>query len=122
MHYCLDGCRLFCMNHWQPSPASFFLEAGKLISYETRTYVCVHMLCHVTAAAIRTCASLAKNHKETKKPQTNRPHSGLKKKKRRHQCYIVSLKSEYKDIRVAPVSVAVTSLPAPGAYSFLFLL
>lgn len=88
MHYCSDGFRLYCMNHWQPSPASFFLEAGKLISYETRTYVCVHMLCRVTAAAICTCASLAKNIRKQKKSKPsnkknpNKPTKQWVKKKK----------------------------------------
>lgn len=97
-----------------PAPASIPLEAGRLISHEAVTYVLVHMLCWVTAAAVHTCASSCKNvTNQTTTKKTLTRWKKIRFVKKRHQCYTVSLKSEYKDIWAAPGPVAVTPPSSP---------
>lgn len=115
-------------SHEHPSPASFSLEAGKLISYETKAYVCMHILPCDSCSYTHLCKPSQK-HQGTKnlKPSNNNNNKTTKSTRKssalkiRHQCYLVSLKSEYEDIWAAPGSVAVTPLPQ-GTHSFLFLL
>lgn len=110
----------YCMKF----PCSWIFHLGGWKTY----FICNQNTCVCPYALLGDSYSYTHLGKPLQKyNQTNRPNQNDIKKmvtrtkqpsktqgvKKRHQCYTVSLKSEYKDIWAAPGSVAVTLLPSP---------
>lgn len=100
------------------SPCSCFYSLGGWKTYFTwscNICACSYALLGDSCSCAHLCKLLQKcnkpNHNNNKKTLTR--WKKIQFVKKRHQCYTVSLKSEYKDIWAAPGPVAVTPPSSP---------